>query len=269
MKYPAFKSKEEEIDFMRKHQSIIIAEKKMAMKTCDPIHYIALPVDEKGDTIKAATQSQVDEMLNSDKLKVRAIINTTMIMDSHKDVHIDGLWKRSLDSKKQLLLLKEHKMSFESIISDDVKPYTKTFTWEELGFSYPGKTQALVFESIIEKDRNPYMFEQYAKGRVKNHSVGMGYVKIGFATANDNYPAEKALWDKYIDKIANREEAEDQGYFWPVTEAKVFEGSAVPVGSNFATPTQSVESTKEDPSGDTSPNSDPSSDTRKNTALFY
>lgn len=276
MKYPQFNSKEEEIDFMRKHQAAIIAEKKMTIKKCDPVQFVALPVNEKDEAFKASGEA-VEDLLNATRLKVRAIINTTLLFDSHKDVHIDGIWKRSLKAKRELYLLKEHKMTFETIISDEVKAYTKYYTWKELGFDYPGRTQALVFDAFIDKEENPYMFERYAKGKVKNHSVGMGYVKIGFATANDNYPAEKALWDKYINKIANKEDVEDQGYFWAVEEAKVFEGSAVPAGSNFATPTESVESSKETQDSSTkdtldktdSPGGTQHTDQKKGSSVFY
>ena len=70
----------------------------------------------------------------------------------------------------------------------------------------------------------------------------MRYVKYDLAMNSDN-PAdkeEKKTWDKYINSVANKETAFEQGYFWAVTEAKVIEGSAVPMGSNFATPTISV-----------------------------
>ena len=38
----------------------------------------------------------------------------------------------------------------------------------------------------------------------------------------------------------NKAELERIKYFFAVTEAKAIEGSAVPMGSNFVTPTQSV-----------------------------
>jgi hypothetical protein len=93
------------------------------------------------------------------------------------------------------------------------------------------------------KDRNPFMFEQYAKGFVKNHSVGMRYVKLELALNSESKwdVDEKEVWDKYIDEIANKEDAEAQGYFWAVHEAKIVEGSAVPVGSNKFTPTLNIE----------------------------
>jgi len=50
-------------------------------------------------------------------------------------------------------------------------------------------------------------------------------------------------------------------FFWAVTEAKNIEGSAVVKGSNFVTPTFSVQETKCQPFSDT--DEEPSSDTRK------
>jgi hypothetical protein len=143
------------------------------------------------------------------------------------------------------MLLQEHEMRFDKVISDQVKATAETRTFKELGFGQlKGETQALVFDSTISKDVNPYMFGLYAKGMVKNHSVGMRYVKIDLAVNSDenDYKAEKKVWDKYIDQVANTKDVENQGYFWAVTEAKVIEGSAVLMGSNRVTPTESVES---------------------------
>jgi hypothetical protein len=57
------------------------------------------------------------------------------------------------------------------------------------------------------------MFNQYAKGYVKEHSVGMRYVKELAVNSDSKYDAEeKAIWDKYIDEIVNKV-AEEQSYF--------------------------------------------------------
>jgi hypothetical protein len=134
-------------------------------------------------------------------------------------------------------------------------------TWRELGFDYEGKTEALVFDSEVEKARNKFMFEQYARGYVKNHSVGMRYVNLFMCINSDEkyYIEEKENWDKYVGEVVNLSEAEETGYFWAVTEAKLVEGSAVPLGSNYATPTQSV---KFEPSVDTQKNIEPPSGTQ-------
>ena len=130
-------------------------------------------------------------------------------------------------------------MQFDKIIADgeNLKAYTKRFNWSELGYSYPGETEALLFDSVILRKRNPYMLEQYANGWVKNHSVGMYYVKTDFAINDEELPNEYEAWKKYYSMIANPDMADERGYFWYVLEAKCIEGSAVPIGSNTATPT--------------------------------
>lgn len=175
------------------------------------------------------------------QLKVRVIINTTMIRDSHKDVHIDGLWNKTLKENKRIKHLQEHKMSFDAIISDksDLHAFTKTYSWKDLGYNVEGKTEALVFDSTIKESRNKFMFNEYKQENVDNHSVGMWYIEIKMALDSDEEDDEKfkATYDKYIDKIANKEEVKKDGYFFAILEAKAIEGSAVPIGSNQITPT--------------------------------
>ena len=180
-----------------------------------------------------------------DQLFVKAVINTTNVIDSHDDVHLPGLWDKSLKENKNIMHLQEHQMKFDSIISDckDLKARVETKHWKELGFGFKGDTQALIFDSTVKKSRNKYMHTQYAEGHVKNHSVGMRYVKLSLAINDEDAGSNFDTWEKYIDQIANKEIAEAQGYFWAVKEAKVIEGSAVPIGSNQFTPT--LENNKE------------------------
>jgi hypothetical protein len=228
-------------EFLKKNKSLLIAEKKAELKRGDAFA-MHMFVNDKGEIVKA--YDPVDNSATA--IKVTSVINTTNWMDSHSDVHIPGLWKKSLQETKELYLLQEHDMTFAGIITDEVKAFTKKYTWQELGYSYSGMTEALVFESTVDNERNPFMFDQYRKGYVKNHSVGMRYVVIELAINEDDeyWKEEFATWNKYIDDIANKEAAEKQGFFWAVREAKVIEGSAVPIGSNIITPTLNVERVK-------------------------
>ena len=90
-------------------------------------------------------------------------------------------------------------------------------------------------------DNTKSMFDAYRKGKVKQHSVVMRYRALDFAVNDDSYPEEFAIWEKYFEDIANKEDALDNGFFWAVTQAQNIEGSAVVRGSNFATPTLHVE----------------------------
>jgi hypothetical protein len=253
--------------FLKDNKAKIMAQKKFDMKRADAVNYHVVTFREK-EIVKAIDNTP--ELLQKNSITVRSIINTTNLLDSHGDVHMKGLWKKSLKEQKNLYLLQEHELSFDHIISDSVKASAEIMKWSDLGIKYDGQTEALVFDSEIEKERNPYMFGQYARGYVKNHSVGMRYVQLFMCVDSEEkyYREEKEAWDKYIGEVINREEAEEKGYFWAVTEAKVIEGSAVPLGSNWATPTQSVKELFSEPSEDTRDNIEPSEDTQSKKSMF-
>jgi|14BtaG_2_1085337.scaffolds.fasta_scaffold19904_3 hypothetical protein len=229
--------------FLKENKSDLIYAKKSAIKTSDSISSVSL----MGNNIDAKKGFSND---NKDEIKVRAIINTTNVIDSHKDVHLDGIWNKSLKENKNIKFLQEHKMSFKTIIADrdDLKVSSNNVSWKSLGYDFEGKTDALTFDATIKRNRNKEMFKEYSEGNVDNHSVGMQYVKMELAlySEDEDYEEEKAVWDKYIDKIANKDVAIKSSYFWAVSEAKVIEGSAVVMGSNSFTPTiQSDKETKE------------------------
>ena len=239
-----FATKEELIDFLVTNKKSITMQKKAALKYADAISFASPVITKDGSEIKAEPKTSID-LLKQDSIKVRVVINTTNLMDSHRDVHMKGTFKQSVKQNKSFLHLQEHESKFGAIISDDAKASLKTYDWADLGYDFKGQTEALVFDSEVRVDRNKFMFEQYAKGFVKNHSVGMQYINLEFAANDERYPAEKAVWDKWISEIANKDEAEIAGYFWAVTEAKVIEGSAVVRGSNYATPTLSTKTENE------------------------
>lgn len=236
---PVFTDLGKKHDWLITNKNLIIAQKKSAIKFADPITIPHL--------ITMAAVDKAASLVDAKSIHTISIINTTKLFDSHKDVHIDGLWNKSLKERKSNYLVKEHNFNFDGIISDQVKAYTKDVTWAELGFDYSGKTQALVYESDIEATDGTGMFKRYATSKVNQHSVGMQYVKLQLAVDNKKYPEEQKAWKDYYDMIANKADVEEDGYFWAVTEAKNIEGSAVLRGSNFATPTISVQENVDEP----------------------
>jgi hypothetical protein len=263
-----FPTKKSLFDFMVKNKETLIAQKKAVDKHADAfICNPSIVVDQKIDANKA---EQTIDLIQLDKLKVVVIINTTNFLDRHGDVHIPGLWNKSLLENKAIMHLQEHEMEFDKIISDGdkLKAYTKTYSWAELGYPYEGMTEGLTFESTIERKRNEFMLNQYANGWVRNHSVGMRYVKIDFAINDEDCPNEYEAWKKYYPQIANKEVADERGFFWYVLEAKVIEGSAVPIGSNSATPTISVEQGKSEPLVGTRHDIEPESSTQKEESII-
>lgn len=239
-----FNSQEELFKALKENKQSLVALKKSTEKRADSVSYI------NSETSKIiANKEESGTNTEIDKLQVKVVINTTNFIDSHNDLHINGIWNKSVNdnANKGFLHLQEHDRDFDKVISDNAKGYVESVSWKSLGLPYNGKTEALIFDSVIEKKRNEFMFKQYANGWVKNHSVGMRYVKIDLAINSDAEwdKDEKELWDKYYSVVANKEVADERGYFWVVSEAKIIEGSAVVMGSNSATPTLSVENKTE------------------------
>lgn len=239
---PKFETKDAMIDWLAEHSDDLIYEAKGTVKEADGIEMpTSMLTDFKADAEKSSDGKIVP--IEEGVIKARLVINTTNIMDSHKDVHIPGIWNKSLKENKRIKHKQEHGHRFKDIISDkdDLKAFTKNYEWKDLGYDVEGKTEALVFDSTIRKNRNEEMYREYKDGNVDNHSVGMMYGKMLFAANSDKeeHAQYKINWDKYYPMIVNQKEAEKTGFFWPVLEAKVREGSAVPDGSNPITPTLS------------------------------
>jgi len=236
LKIPEFKTNKELFDFLIENKASLIAQKCSAIKLADSFGANAIPVNKQIDGVNKSE----GEDNNPNELQVKVVINTTNLFDSHKDVHLPGLWDKSLKENKRIMHVQEHKSyEFDKIIASggDLDVSTKNYKWRDLGYDAEGKTQALIFDSNVKKDRNKQMFNLYKQDLVDNHSVGMRYVKIKMAINDEDYEVEKNLWDANIDKVINKADAEKSGYMWLVYEAKVIEGSAVPNGSNFVTPT--------------------------------
>lgn len=259
------------IEEVFKNKDLLLAQKKNAIKRGD----IVMNVSTIG-TPETVNKEGVNVTVEDPTiLNAKLVINTTNLIDSHMDCHIKGIWNKSLSETKQLFLLREHEMEFENIIADSavdkLDASVQTMTFKSLGFPYNGSTEALVFDVQIKKEVNEYMFDLYRKGRVNQHSVGMRYVKIFLCINSDEpmYSSEKANWDKYYQQVANKEVADQKGYFWAVTEAKVIEGSAVVKGSNECTPVMEIEIEKNiEPSNDTQKH-EPTNVTQNVNSYYY
>ena len=254
MEIPNFQTQKELFDFLVANKSTIIAAKKAITKHADSV--VGMPVfDESLFTTKEESTSK-----DPNRLQIKVVINTTNFLDSHGDVHMPGLWTKSLQENSNILFLQEHALSFKTILAKkaDLKAYTKGYLWTDLGYNVGGKTEALVFEALLKREKNPEMFNLYESKEVDNHSVGMRYTKVLLAINNKDYANEFEIWEKYIDQVVNKQAAEDKGFMWVVKEAQVIEGSAVPLGSNRITPTLSTSQKNDEPGESTHNTIEPS-----------
>lgn len=239
----SFNSKDDALKFLIENKKLFIASKSEVMKKGDGFDFGGLAKEIKENADKAEHNNQDADVTT---IKVVAVGNTCNYYDSHGDVSISGSWNRTVKNTKEGLHLQEHQLKFDKIIADgsDVSFAVEAKTWKEIGFDYEGATECLVMYSTIHKEDNEYMFGKYTKNKVKQHSAGLRYINMVLAVNNsaDWAKEEKENWDKYYPSIVNKDDVDERGYFWAVLEQKIIEVSAVPRGSNPATPTISVES---------------------------
>jgi len=86
------------------------------------------------------------EVIDENTIRVKCAISPSNVVDSHKDVHIPGIWKKSLSESKYDLLLQEHEMNFDKVITDsisgDLKVYTEMVSVKELMSKFQAKAAA-------------------------------------------------------------------------------------------------------------------------------
>ena len=167
------------------------------------------------------------------------VINTTDYMDMHDDVHVKGLWNNIDKANGTTKLVVDHQLSIDMIIAweENVKVYTKIIDWTKLGKPFAGKTEALIFETVLTEEAHEKSFLAYKNKRNVQHSVRMKYIDIELAINDDELKNEHKTWLTYIDDIANKEYCIEMGYFWAIKSAEIVdEGSMVLRGSNDQTP---------------------------------
>jgi hypothetical protein len=167
-------------------------------------------------------------------------VNATKILDSHNDVHIDGLWKKTIkDQQGKNYLVADHKLELDKVIAKkgDIQMMTADIPFSFVGKNYEGNTQALIYKVPKDKIIMPQAKEWLDSGEIEA-SVRMRYISVKLAM-NSKKPEdaeEFKNYNDYIDQIANKSDFESIPYFFPILEAEnTKESSLVLFGSNSAT----------------------------------
>lgn len=177
------------------------------------------------------------ETITSDIIEVKAVINTTNIIDSHLDLHLEKTWNKTVKDNPYSYHLKQHESRFESVISKRAKSYNENSNFNKLGLDIDFKTVANINQFTLSRKKMEMMFDAYVNGDVEQHSVGMMYVDIDLAYYDEESQKNMDFYNEMKAKAVNPEAADEYGMFWVVYEAKKREGSAVVFGSNSVTPT--------------------------------
>lgn len=229
-----FKSDAEYFAYVVANKEQIITLKKAATKftDCDMFNPIFVHNIHKGFATKA------DEDIDKGIIKRTIVGNTYNWMDSHNDVHIKGIFTKSIqESQKSILHLHDHEYKVTSKVGTPIEVYEKEMLWSELGIAKAGTTTSLLMDTEIKKSFNAMIFDEYVNKQINQHSVGMIYVKLMTCVNDAKYKEEFANWQTYFPMVGNPDKAQKEGVFWAVTEAKLKEISCVIQGSNELTPT--------------------------------
>jgi len=227
-----YQDKKELFKFLVENKAELISLSKAHVKYADSISIENISI-----TNKDYNYDNEDD-LSSGSIKRVIVGNTYNWMDSHDDVHMDGLFTKSVSENKQKIMhLHDHLYQLTAKVGKPLDIFEQKLNWTDLGINKSGVTTALLMKSDIRKLYNEFIFDQYLTKQINQHSVGMQYVKIFLAVNDPEYKEEYATWNNYISRVANSEKAFEKGYFWAVTEAKLIEISAVIAGSNELTPT--------------------------------
>lgn len=250
----------EKVKFLKENKAELIAQKKEAVK-------YSMPISLSIQGGKKADKSEPIDLTDKNKIEVKVIGNLSMYMDSHRDVQGDKCWDKTIqESQDKFYHTKNHSGKVDDMVGDVQKVYMSTVNLKDLGVNTAIKTgQALTMDSNVYKSLDEKIFTQYGIGLIKQHSVGMWYVKLELAINDQDEEEEFKVWTKHIDKVINREVAEKFGYFWYVAESKLIEISAVTRGSNDITPTLEVKK----PSNSDTQEEEPSHDTQEKQKQFF
>ena len=181
------------------------------------------------------------EDITGNIIEVKALINSTNLIDSHLDLHTFKAWNKSVSDNKTTYVLQEHQNKFTHVMSRKAANTNEVMNFKDFGFEDMDFT-ANISTFQLKREDNPFMFDQYALGKVSNHSVGMLYVmgKIELAYYDEDSEKNMQYFERMKAQAINPDVADEYGFFWVVSEAVKREGSAVVFGSNPITPTLSV-----------------------------
>ena len=247
-----FSTKEELFAELKANKDLIIDAKKSEIyKSCDKGQSV---VAKNLDLLKF---SEENKAIKIDENYYYFAVNSTKILDSHDDLHIDGIWKKSVQEiQGKNYLVEDHELEISKIIArkEHIEIFTAKIPFSLIGKPYEGNTEILVYKVPKNQIKNDKVKEWLDSGDAIECSVRMQYVTILLAL-DSNSPedaSEKKNYDDFINLIANKGDFEYIPYFFIIKEAKnVKESSLVPFGSNSSTGVIQNKIEKEEPSDDT------------------
>jgi len=266
----SYETKEELFADLKANKDKILGIKKKAIYTgYDPLNpeNSKQVVSNSQVKLKALHNSASKDLFKDDNYYY-FVVNTTKVLDSHNDLHDDGIWnKTAKEQSGKNYLVDTHVLSIKTTIAypEDVEIFVAEVPFKALGKDYGGNTEALIYKVHKDNIVGKEVKDAIESGKTMQASVKMQYVNVQLAMNSESKDdvSEKKVYDDNKHKIANKADFKDEiHYFFLVKEAKnIHESSLVPFGSNHVT--GKLNTSKEiEPSKDTQ---DKESEAVKNT----
>lgn len=220
-------SREDRFEYLKKNSKALITLKKASIKTADCVVSNPMLIKSEGAD-KAAGEEGAYEIA----------ANTCMYIDDQMDALAPGAATKSINENLKrgtIYFLKNHARTTDSIIGRLKDAYYKQFPLSSLGYDAEGMADVLTIVGEPDEELDAKTYGLYKKGFVKQHSISLQYVKIDLAVDDPTNAQGYKTWQAHYDEIINKDVADRYGFFFYVSEFKLFELSAVLWGSNDLT----------------------------------
>lgn len=233
--------------YLIKNKKQLISYKKIGTKEGAGVGFstdcqIQIPKNKALKTIKADDDSSIEP----NTLIAENIANLAGWMDFDNDVIVNGGYNKTIaDKKNNRPSMKNHNYNTDSIIGDTLEVRVDSISPKDLGIDTDVLlVDGAIFRTLVRKVYDSKTYYKYLHGAIKEHSIGLRYIKLELAINDPDEVDEYKTWNKYYSQIINKDRADSIGYFWAVLEIDIIENSAVVFGSSSATPTISIEEGK-------------------------
>tara|TARA_R110000868_G_scaffold372844_2_gene636677 strand:+ start:820 stop:1647 length:828 start_codon:yes stop_codon:yes gene_type:complete len=232
---PQFKDKKELYKYLVANKEELITLKETAAnKNAD-----ATVFEPSSEVVKALSGNVLPKDNPSEGVIYRTVIaNTYNWLDSHDDVHVKGIFTKSIqENKAKIRHTHDHVQMLTAKVANVLDVYEKEVLWKDLGINKEGSTICLLADAAIKANYNQQIFDAYKDGEIDQHSVEMIYQKMQLAINDPEEKTEYKAWQAVYPLLGNPEKALEQGYFFVQSTSKLKAYSCVVEGSNSLTGT--------------------------------
>lgn len=210
------------------------------------MNYFKQQTERLSASYKVKSNTQVKD-IDLNKRIVSGLFNSYYYIDSDMDMLVMGSASKSIKERgvgssagNKIKHLKDH---------DWNKVIARLNVLDEREVEFNGQLlKGIYHESFYptSTDSNDQLIK-LQEGLYDDRSIGFQYTKLGLAEKESENDDSRKLWEQYLPLAMNPEKALDAGFFWVVTEIKLFEGSDVAFGANSLTPMLDIKgASKED-----------------------